>query len=614
MRNLFKEGPHFQLPFRNKPHVPPNLWVRCEKCHELVYVREYEKNLRVCQKCEHHARLTARERIEQLMDDGSFVEEDVELLPADPLEFRSLDQSYADKLCEARQKTGLAEALVCGRGTLEQLPLRLVVCEFGFMGGSMGSVMGEKLVRAVERCLFERLPLVAVCSSGGARMQEGVFALMQMAKTSAALASLVEARLPFISVLTDPTTGGVTASWAGLGDVLVAEPGALVGFAGPRVIEQITKQKLPPDAQRAEFLLPHGMVDLIVPRRDLRPTLARLLRRYVGRRASDLETATSHARRPASDETATSHVPCPTSDETATPHETAWDRVQLARHPERPYTLDYIRLIFDDFLELHGDRLFAEDAALVGGPADFGGRTVMVIGQQKGRDTRDNAVRRFGMPRPEGYRKALRLIEQAEKFRFPLISLVDTPGADPTLPSEERGQALAIAANLQRLARVKTTTLAVVIGEGGSGGAIAIGLADRVLMMENAIYSVAAPEAAASILWRDASRASEAAETMKITARDLLGFHLIDAVVPEPLGGAHTDPSAAAAAVKASLIEHLAALDQAYGGGDALDTDSLLAARFDRYRRMGVYVEGQRAMVDQPTPGDPVSLSSRTPS
>jgi acetyl-CoA carboxylase carboxyl transferase beta subunit/acetyl-CoA carboxylase carboxyl transferase alpha subunit len=639
MRNLFKEGPHFQLPFRHKPHVPANLWVRCEKCHELLYVREYEKNLRVCQKCEHHARLTARERIEQLMDDGSFVEEDVELLPADPLEFRSLDQSYADKLCEARQKTGLAEALVCGHGTLEQLPLRLVVCEFGFMGGSMGSVMGEKLVRAVERCLFERLPLVAVCSSGGARMQEGVFALMQMAKTSAALASLVEARLPFISVLTDPTTGGVTASWAGLGDVLIAEPGALVGFAGPRVIEQITKQKLPPDAQRAEFLLPHGMVDLIVPRREVRGTLARLLRRYAQRRASDVGRRTSDIGRgmsmdagtiglsattsgaspdktnAPSDVIATApHVRRPTSDETATSHETAWDRVQLARHPERPYTLDYIRLIFDDFLELHGDRLFAEDAALVGGLADFDGRTVMVIGQQKGRDTRDNTVRRFGMPRPEGYRKALRLIEQAEKFRFPLISLVDTPGADPTLPSEERGQALAIAANLLRLARVKTTTLAVVIGEGGSGGAIAIGLADRVLMMENAIYSVAAPEAAASILWRDASRAPEAAETMKITARDLLGFHLIDAVVPEPLGGAHTDPSAAAAAVKASLIEHLAALDHAYGGGDALDTDSLLAARFDRYRRMGVYVEGQRSMVDQPTPGDPVPLSSRTPS
>jgi acetyl-CoA carboxylase carboxyl transferase subunit beta len=224
--------------------------------------------------------VTARERIEQLLDPDSFIEEDAQLVAGDPLSFRSLDQSYPDKLAETRRKTGLPEALLCGRGLLEELPLRLAVCDFGFLGGSMGAAMGEKLVRAVERCLSEGLPLVSVCTSGGARMHEGIFALMQMAKTSAAVARLGEARLPFICVLTDPTTGGVTASWAGLGDVLIAEPGALVGFAGPRVIEQITKQKLPPDAQRAEFLLQHGMIDLVVPRRELRSTLARLVRLY----------------------------------------------------------------------------------------------------------------------------------------------------------------------------------------------------------------------------------------------------------------------------------------------------------------------------------------------
>jgi acetyl-CoA carboxylase carboxyl transferase subunit beta len=280
MRNLFKERPHFQLAFRHKPEIPANLWVRCEQCHELLYVREYEKNFKVCQKCEHHARLSAHERIQQLLDEGTFAEEDATLAAADPLGFRSLDQTYVAKLSENRHKTGLAEAIVCGRGSLEQLPVRLVVCDFGFMAGSMGSVMGEKVTRAVERCLAEGLPLVAVCSSGGARMQEGAFALMQMAKTAAVLARLGEARLPFICVLADPTTGGVTASWGGLGDVLIAEPGALVGFAGPRVIEQITKQKLPPDAQRAEFLLSHGMVDRVVPRRELRSTLGRLLRLY----------------------------------------------------------------------------------------------------------------------------------------------------------------------------------------------------------------------------------------------------------------------------------------------------------------------------------------------
>lgn len=283
MRNIFKDRPRFQrphLPFRHKPELPANLWTRCEKCHAQLYVREYERNLKVCQKCDYHAQLSARERIEQLVDPGSFREEDGELRSGDPLGFYSLGQTYPDKLAESREKTGLPEAMLCGQATIEQKALRLAVCDFAFMGGSMGSVVGEKLVRAVERCLAERLPLVAVSTSGGARMHEGIFALMQMAKTSVALARLGEAGLPFLPILADPTTGGVPASWAGLGDVLIGEPGALIGFAGPRVIEQITKQKLPPDAQRAEFLMQHGMLDLIVPRRELRPTLARLLRLY----------------------------------------------------------------------------------------------------------------------------------------------------------------------------------------------------------------------------------------------------------------------------------------------------------------------------------------------
>ena len=277
------------------------------------------------------------------------------------------------------------------------------------------------------------------------------------------------------------------------------------------------------------------------------------------------------------------------SEEAPVRRSAAWQRVQLARHPERPYTLDYVRLIFDAFVELHGDRLFAEDPALIGGPAELDGRTVMLIGQQKGRDTRENTLRRFGMARPEGYRKALRLMEQAAKFRFPLVSFIDTPGADPTLPSEERGQALAIATNLLEMARLETTSVAIVIGEGGSGGAIAIGLADRVLMLENAVYSVAAPEAAASILWRDASRAPQAAETMRITAPDLLGFGLIDGIVPEPPGGAQNDRLAAAVAIKAALLEQLASLDGTYGRGAALDVPLLLADRFERYRRIGAY-------------------------
>jgi len=268
-----------------------------------------------------------------------------------------------------------------------------------------------------------------------------------------------------------------------------------------------------------------------------------------------------------------------------------WDRVQLARHPQRPYTLDYVGAIFEDVVELHGDRLFADDPALVGGPARLNGRPVMVIGHQKGRDAKENSHRRFGMPRPEGYRKALRLMKQAEKFGLPVIALVDTPGADPTLPSEERGQALAIATNLFEMARLRVPTIATIIGEGGSGGALAIAVADRVLMLENAVYSVVSPEGCASILWNDANLVAEAAEAMKITAEDVWRFGIADRIVPEPPGGAHTDPAAAATALGQALSATLSELDRLYGCAEALDVERLLADRFSKYRRIGVFDE-----------------------
>jgi acetyl-CoA carboxylase carboxyl transferase subunit alpha len=270
---------------------------------------------------------------------------------------------------------------------------------------------------------------------------------------------------------------------------------------------------------------------------------------------------------------------------------TAWQRVQLARHPQRPYTLDYIGAIFEEHVELHGDRLFAEDPALVGGPARLAGRPVMIIGHQKGRDAKENAHRRFGMPRPEGYRKALRLMKQAEKFGLPIITLVDTPGADPTLPSEERGQAIAIATNLLEMARLRTPVISAIIGEGGSGGALALAMADRVLMLENAVYSVVSPEGCASILWNDAGLVAEAATAMKITAEDVWRFGIADQIVPEPPGGAHTDPVAAAAALSEAFRATLDELDRSYGCGEALDADRLLHDRFVKYRRIGVFDE-----------------------
>jgi acetyl-CoA carboxylase carboxyl transferase subunit alpha len=263
-----------------------------------------------------------------------------------------------------------------------------------------------------------------------------------------------------------------------------------------------------------------------------------------------------------------------------------WDKVQLARHPHRPHTLDYLRGFCEDFVELHGDRRFGDDAAITGGLARFDGRTVMIVGHQKGRDARENVKRNFGMPRPEGYRKALRLFQHAEKFGFPVLCFIDTPGAAPDMQSEERGQGRAIAENLLVMADLKVPIIATVIGEGGSGGALAIGVADRLLMLEHSVYSVAAPEASAAILWRDAAKAPDAARAMKITAQDLLELGVSDAIVPEPEGGAHTDTAAIIAAVGEELRIHMADLV-------ALELDTLLERRYAKYRALGRFQEGQ---------------------
>jgi acetyl-CoA carboxylase carboxyl transferase subunit beta len=256
-----------------KVKIPEGLWVKCDNCKEIIYRKEVDKNYKVCPKCDYHFRISASERLPYLVDEGSFLEVEDGLSPRDFLNFKD----YKDKLKSSRKKTGLKDAIISGEARIGGRPVSVVVMDFSFMGGSMGSVVGEKITRAVERAMEKRTPFVSVASSGGARMQEGILSLMQMAKTSAAVARLGEAGMPFISILTDPTFGGVTASFAMLGDVIIAEPKSLIGFAGPRVIEQTIKQQLPAGFQRAEFLLEHGMIDMIVPRKELRATLGRIL-------------------------------------------------------------------------------------------------------------------------------------------------------------------------------------------------------------------------------------------------------------------------------------------------------------------------------------------------
>jgi acetyl-CoA carboxylase carboxyl transferase subunit beta len=402
-------------------------------------------------------------------------------------------------------------------------------------------------------------------------MQEGTISLMQMAKTAAAIAKLGEVGVPFFSLLSDPTYGGVSASFATLGDVIIAEPKAHVGFAGPQIIESTIRQKLPDGFQTAEFLIDKGQIDMVVPRAELPSVLKKLLAYHVKPEASGVEVT------PAS---AVANQPAPLRS--------AWECVQLARHPERPNLSEYIGAIFDSFTELRGDRHYRDDPSIVGGLALLDGRPVMVVGHQKGRGTKQNIERNFGMPHPEGYRKALRLMEYAGRVQLPILSFIDTPGAYPGLQAEERNQSEAIARNLLVMARLPVPIICTVIGEGGSGGALAIGVGNRVLMLENAIYSVISPEGCATILFKDTARAPRAAEVSRLTARELLKLGVADELVSEPAEGAHTDFTRTATALKEALKKNLDVLAKLSGR-------ELVELRYARFRAFGSFSEsGQR--------------------
>ncbi|MGO4946351.1 acetyl-CoA carboxylase, carboxyltransferase subunit beta [Blautia sp. Sow4_E7] len=507
-----------------RPEVPDGMLKKCNACKAAVFVDEVKKNAYICPHCGNYFRVHARRRIEMLADEGTFEEWDPVMSVSNPLSYKG----YEEKVKKLQEKTGLDEAIVTGKAEIGGVPVALGVCDSRFLMASMGENVGEKIARAVEKATEKRLPVVLFACSGGARMQEGIVSLMQMAKTSAALKRHSDAGLLYISVLTNPTTGGVTASFAMLGDIILAEPNALIGFAGPRVIEQTIRQMLPKGFQRSEFLLEHGFIDQIVERKDMKETLAKILKMHCG---SGLNERRKKAEKKLGSVVGTTQND--TDDKECNVEKSAWDHVSLARSKERPTGKDYLPWLFDYFTEFHGDRLFGDDPALIGGIAYFAGMPVTVLVQEKGNGTRENIAHNFGMVSPEGYRKSLRLMKQAEKFHRPVICLVDTPGAFCGLEAEERGQGEAIARNLFELSGLKVPILSIVIGEGGSGGALALAAGDEVWMMENAIYSILSPEGFASILWKDSSKAKEAAEVMKLTAADLKELRIIEQMIPE---------------------------------------------------------------------------------
>lgn len=564
--NVFKKtriavGRKNYITFTRRPEVPEGLLRKCNKCGGAIIAEDVKKDHYICPKCGGYFRVHARRRIEMITDEGSFEEWDSDLQGGNPLEYKG----YEEKLEKLQEKTGLSEAVITGKAKIDGRETAIGVCDGRFLMASMGEAVGEKIARAVERATEERLPVILFACSGGARMQEGIVSLMQMAKTSAALKHHSDAGLLYISILTDPTTGGVTASFAMLGDVILAEPKALIGFAGPRVIEQTIGQKLPEGFQRAEFLLEHGFLDAIVERPQMKAVLSKILALHENGKGTDFNRK----------ECAQDLVADGRKEEKLT----AWQRVELSRRKDRPVGSDYIDALFTDFVEFHGDRYFADDKAIIGGVARFHGMPVTVIAQAKGRNTKENIERNFGMPEPEGYRKALRLMKQAEKFARPVICLVDTPGAFCGLEAEERGQGEAIARNIYEMSGLKVPVVSIIIGEGGSGGALAMATADEVWMLENSIYSILSPEGFASILWKDSSKAKEAAEVMKLTAENLKAQGIVERVFAEPETYTVQNMDSVIMQINEAIEEFL----MRYG---SMSEQELIRHRYERFRNM----------------------------
>lgn len=559
LKNMFKKNRYISLSEKEvqKSEVPEGLWKKCNVCKSAILTQDVKDGHYICPKCNNYFRVHAKRRIEMIVDAEKFEEWDTGLQTKNPLSY----PEYEEKIQKMQEKTGLEEAVVTGCGTIHGIKAAIGVCDSRFIMASMGEVVGEKITRMIERATKEKLPIVLFACSGGARMQEGIISLMQMAKTAAALKRHSDAGLLYVSVLTNPTTGGVTASFAMLGDLILAEPGALIGFAGPRVIEQTIGQKLPEGFQKAEFLLEHGFLDRIVERKDMKRVIAEILRLHQSKNGSFCGKEAIREKQ-----------------HTETSSLSAWEHVQLSRKKNRPTGRDYIEALFTDFIELHGDRYYKDDPAILGGIARFQGIPVTVIAQEKGRNTKESIAHNFGMPSPEGYRKALRLMKQAEKFGRPIFCFVDTPGAFCGLEAEERGQGEAIAKNLFEMSGIKVPILSIIIGEGGSGGALAMAVADEVWMPEHAVYSILSPEGFASILWKDSKKAKEAAEIMRLTSKDLKEMKIVERVIEESLDFSKENMKSVEEILQTYMKQFLNCYQN-------MTTEELLEHRYERFRK-----------------------------
>lgn len=527
----------------------------CLACgSDLEGSRSYQR-YRVCHSCGFHFHLSARERVALLLDPASFRETDRGVTNIDPISFSTAKQPYRSRVINAQRRTGLSEAALTGTGSLFGREVVVAALDFSFLGGSIGVAAGERLARAFEKAASRRVPVVTICSTSGTRIQEGILALMQVPRVAVAAMKHGNEGLPHIAVVTDPTTGSAYTGFVNLADYIVAEPNALMGYAAMRVVEEQSQQDLPPDAHTSERHLEHGLIDAVVPREQLRDSIALLLDMLL----TDIRL--SAGARGRAREMSHTHLP-------------ALKQVELSRHAGRPSAADLIDRMTPLFLPLRGDRTGRDDPAIVAGLAAPGGEPVMFIGEERAR-----GVRGSGWVTAAGFRKATRAMRIAAKFNLPIVTLIDTAGARPALESEDAGLGAAIAECMATLLSTPTPTLAVITGEGSSEAAVALATADRVLMLDNAVYEVVKPEDAARI-YHDPEGTGDLAERLRLTSHDCLRLGIVDTLVPEPGEGAHSNPEEAAAILRRAILRELVRAGE-------MNPRRRLRNRHERYRHMG---------------------------
>ena len=559
MRNLA----NFLVHLFNRDGEPDRTYLsvihdRCLFCEEPISDSPSYLTYRVCPFCRFHYTVTARQRIELLADKGTFKEFYKYVSSVEPLSF-SRRARYRKFLAQDQDRTGLTEAVVTGKCRIGDIEAMLIVLDFGFMGGTMGSVVGEKISMAFENAARKALPAVAVVSGGGTRIQEGVLSLMQMAKTVTAANRLRNEEVPFIVVLANPSTGQAYASFANLADVILAEPGSLIGLSPLRTLREVSKMPLPLDAHTAEAHVGHGLLDNVVDRENLQPRVASLL-----------EILTAHKRG------SSNHKSLLKAEPQICAEVEPWEAVSAARNTERPQASAYFRSMLDPFIELRGDRLNSDDRSIVAGLGFMEGQPMAVIGQQRRPLVEGERYHVF----PDGLRKAQRVIDLASRFKLPLVTLIDTQGADPGLEAEEQGIGNAIATTLSSMLTVPTPMVSVVIGEGGSEGALALGLSDRILIQQYAVYSPMSVNHTLGAAHHDHMLDREAAEALMLTAHDCVELGIADQVVGEPEGGAHVDPREASSSLKTAILANIVQLAKMSQG-------KLLKKRYRKFRRMG---------------------------